>query len=61
VRDDEIVGDAVRGLTQYFGFHNQEPPHQALQYQTPVRVYASGVERRVLPSRPRSTEGSVLR
>jgi putative transposase len=33
------MGDAQRGLGQYFGFYNQERPHQALGYRTPRAVY----------------------
>jgi putative transposase len=33
------LGDAQRGLGRYFPFYNEERPHQALGYRTPVCVY----------------------
>jgi putative transposase len=36
------MSDAQRGLGQYFGFYNQERPHQALGYRTPHAVYGGG-------------------
>ena len=36
------MGDAQRGLGRYFGFYNEERPHQALGYQPPGRVYRGG-------------------
>ncbi len=33
--------DARLGLAHYFQFYNFERPHQALNYQTPARVYAA--------------------
>jgi len=35
-------GELLMGLTQYFGFYNEERPHQALGNQTPAAVYRSG-------------------
>ncbi|PIS28471.1 MAG: IS3 family transposase, partial [Candidatus Marinimicrobia bacterium CG08_land_8_20_14_0_20_45_22] len=34
--------EAYRRLSQYFEFYNQERPHQALNYRTPVEMYSSG-------------------
>ncbi len=31
--------EARQGLTRYFDFYNHQRPHQALDYQTPARVY----------------------
>lgn len=36
------MGELLIGLTQYFGFYNEERPHQALGNQTPEAVYRSG-------------------
>jgi len=36
------MGELLLGLTQYFGFYNDERPHQALGNQTPEAVYRSG-------------------
>ena len=36
------MGELHAGLTRYFAFYNGERPHQALSYQTPDAVYASG-------------------
>jgi len=33
------MGDAQRGLGRYFGFYNEERPHQSLGYRTPRGVY----------------------
>jgi putative transposase len=35
----ELVPDLEDGLGGYFGFYNQERPHQSLSYQTPAQVY----------------------
>jgi putative transposase len=35
----ELVPDLEEGLVGYFGFYNQERPHQSLSYQTPAQVY----------------------
>jgi putative transposase len=35
------MGDAQRGLGRYFPFYNEERPHQALGYRTPLAVYRS--------------------
>jgi len=36
----ETVPMARRGLDRYFGFYNDERPHQSLNYRTPAAVYA---------------------
>ena len=43
------VKEAVSGLGAYFGFYNEERPHQALKYKTPYQLYA---ERRTHPAQP---------
>jgi putative transposase len=42
LQDYDGMGDAQRGLGRYFGFYNQERPHQALEYRTPLTVYGGG-------------------
>lgn len=37
----EAVPEAFTGLGDYFGFYNNERPHQSLDYQTPSEVYFS--------------------
>lgn len=37
------MAELTVGLAQYFAFYNTERPHQALGYQTPHHVYATGV------------------
>jgi putative transposase len=39
LHDYEGMRDAQRGLGRYFGFYNEERPHQALGYRTPQAVY----------------------
>jgi len=39
LRGYEGVPELARGLGRYFGFYNEERPHQALGYRTPVAVY----------------------
>ena len=34
--------EARRELSEYFGFYNEERPHQALEYRTPAEVYFAG-------------------
>ena len=31
--------ELMSGLTGYFGFYNDERPHQSLEYRTPAEVY----------------------
>jgi len=38
----EAVGELQRGLRRYFGFYNEERPHQGLAYRTPATVYEGG-------------------
>lgn len=37
----QTVAEAVYGLDQYFGFYNDERPHQSLNYRTPAEVYGA--------------------
>jgi putative transposase len=39
LKDYDGVRDAESGLGKYFPFYNQERPHQALDYRTPVELY----------------------
>jgi len=36
------MAELTVGLAQYFAFYNAERPHQALDYETPNRVYSEG-------------------
>ena len=38
----ETVPELRRGLGRYFGFYNEERPHQSLGYRTPAAVYREG-------------------
>ncbi len=40
------VPDPHRGLGRYFGFYNEERPHQSLDYQTPAAVYRGTTARK---------------
>jgi putative transposase len=42
VRCYEAVPGLQAGLSRYFGFYNQERPHQSLGYRTPAEVYGQG-------------------
>jgi putative transposase len=37
------MAELMVGLAQYFSFYNAERPNQALGYETPDRVYRSGI------------------
>lgn len=39
IQDYEAVPELHRGLGRYFGFYNDERPHQSLGYRTPAAVY----------------------
>lgn len=39
LKDYQQVGDATRGLGDYFPFYNSERGHQSLDYRTPYEVY----------------------
>jgi putative transposase len=39
IQDYETVPELYRGLARYFGFYNDERPHQSLEYRTPAVVY----------------------
>lgn len=41
LKDYASVPEAVTSLEQYFGFYNEERPHQALGYRTPAQVFRS--------------------
>jgi putative transposase len=42
VRCYETVPELERGLGRYFGYYNDERPHQSLAYQTPAGIYRLG-------------------
>jgi putative transposase len=42
----ERVPELERGLACYFGYYNEERPHQSLEYQTPAQMYGQGRLRR---------------
>lgn len=54
LKDYASMDELYEGLTRYFDFYNHERLHQALDYQTPYRVYHWGPEER---SRSRSRVG----
>jgi putative transposase len=39
IQNYEAVPELHRGLGRYFGFYNDERPHQSLEYRTPAEVY----------------------
>jgi putative transposase len=39
IKDYETVAEAVKGLSSYFRFYNNERFHQSLEYRTPLQVY----------------------
>jgi putative transposase len=46
LRDYDSPKETRQGLTRYFGFYNNERPHQSLDYRTPAQVYFGQEERR---------------
>ncbi len=41
LKDYSTLTELTMGLAQYFAYYNAERPHQALDYQTPDKVYAN--------------------
>ena len=39
LKDYRTIGEAEKGLEEYFQFYNQDRLHQSLDYQTPAQVY----------------------
>jgi putative transposase len=39
IRGYDTVPELYRGLGRYFGFYNDERPHQSLDYRTPATIY----------------------
>jgi putative transposase len=46
IQNYETVPDLQRGLGRYFGFYNDERPHQSLDYRTPAAVYRGTTARK---------------
>jgi putative transposase len=46
IRGYEAVPELHRGLGRYFGFYNDERPHQSLGYRTPAAVYRATTARK---------------
>jgi putative transposase len=46
IRCYEAVSELQQGLQRYFGFYNEERPHQSLDYRTPAVVYRDRTRRR---------------
>jgi putative transposase len=46
IRGYEAVPELHRGLGRYFGFYNDERPHQSLGYRTPAAVYRAATARK---------------
>ena len=42
IQSYDAVPELGRGLGRYFGFYNNERPHQSLGYRTPAAVYRQG-------------------
>jgi putative transposase len=42
LRGYETVRELARGLRRYFGYYNDERPHQSLDYRRPAEVYRAG-------------------
>ena len=38
----DTAQDAMRGISEYFKFYNNERPHQSLEYMTPLEMYYKG-------------------
>jgi len=47
IKDYERVSDLESGLRAYFGFYDEDRPHQSLDYRTPGEVYRAGVRKRL--------------
>jgi putative transposase len=39
IKDYQTIGEAEKGLKEYFQFYNQDRLHQSLEYRTPAQVY----------------------
>ena len=42
LKANDSVAEARAGIGAWFGFYNDERPHQALGYRTPSEVYSDG-------------------
>ena len=43
LKDYETVQEAKDGIKAYFGYYNNERPHQSLDYKTPAEIYFNGL------------------
>jgi putative transposase len=50
IHDYDSPRSAREGLERYFGFYNQERPHQALGYRTPYEVYSGATQLTLTPT-----------
>jgi len=48
----ETVKDAIAAIAAYFRFYNEERPHQALEYKTPLEVWSQDRPDAPLPTPP---------
>jgi putative transposase len=50
LKDYRHAPEAIGGLSDYFGFYNDERLHQSLGYQTPAAVFRQGLNRAANPT-----------
>jgi putative transposase len=52
IKDYERVCELESGLGAYFRFHDEDRPHQSLDYRTPGEVYRAGVKGKIIGGGP---------